>query len=447
MKAKDYNENLLKLKFEVAKELNKKYNFVTNFNDNYYNDKEGIFKNTPIYIKDNLVTKDIKTTAASKFLLDYQSPFDASVVKYLKDEGACIVGKTNMDELAMGANGKNSVFGPCINPFDDTRVVGGSSSGSAVAVALDLAPLAIASDTGDSIRRPASFTNTIGFKPSYGLVSRFGLIPYADSLDTIGIIANNYFDLRNCFRIISKKDSNDLSQQAIVKKANQEPYKFIIFKNCYDEVSSYIKSEMDDLIKQLKKKEIEVIFKEYDSELLKVIPTVYYLIANAEASSNLASLQGVTFARNGYDLDYQDLIKENRSQNLSSLVKRRLVIGTHSLNQDHYSSSYLKACKVRRMLNNMYQKDLDDNTFILAPTTNKVASYSDQVEDDLMFSDAVSENHLILANFSGQPSISIPFSFKNKMPYGLSLTGSLYNDNNLINAAEFLAKIIGDDYE
>ncbi len=393
----------------------------------------------PIAIKDNICTKDIPTTCASKILKNFIPPYDATVIKKLKEEGAIIIGKTNMDEFAFGSSTENSAFGPTKNPFDKTRVPGGSSGGSASATGANLCYASLGSDTGGSIRQPASFCGVVGFKPTYGRVSRYGLIAFASSLDQIGPITKDVSDCALLLKIISGKDNMD-STSIDIPVADYPSF----LKNNIKEIKVGIPEEyfVKGIDNEIKEK-VENILKKLEGEGVKLekisLPhteygiAVYYIIATAEASSNLARFDGVKYGyRSNNYTNLIDMYKKTRGEGFGEEVKRRIILGTYVLSAGYYDAYYLKGQKVRTLIKKDFENAFEKVDLILTPTTPELPFKLGEKKDDplkMYLSDIFTVN----VNLSGLPGISIPAGFSsNGLPIGLQIIAPYFKEEKII---------------
>ncbi len=400
----------------------------------------------PIAIKDNILVEDLPCTAGSRMLENYIAPYDATVVKKLKKAGAIIIGKTNLDEFAMGSSGENSAFGITRNPFDLSRVPGGSSSGSAAAVAANFCLGALGSDTGGSIRQPAAFCGLVGLKPSYGAVSRYGLIAMASSLDQIGPIAKTVEDCEIIFDIIKGKDEKD-STSVESKISN---FKFPISnlriglpKECFTksldrEISDRIKEIIEKLEKQkIKIKKISLPHSEYAL-------ACYYIIMPAEVSANLARYDGIRFGkseiRNPKSETLIDLYLENRTKGLGNEVKRRIMLGTYTLSAGYYEDYYLKAQKVRNLIKKDFENAFKEVDLLITPTTPtppfKIGEKQTPLE--MYLSDIFTTS----ANLAGLPAISLPIGLtKDNLPIGFQIIGKYLEEKKIFKLGKMIEKI------
>ncbi|HAV39871.1 MAG TPA: Asp-tRNA(Asn)/Glu-tRNA(Gln) amidotransferase GatCAB subunit A, partial [Aquificaceae bacterium] len=391
----------------------------------------------PVAIKDNINVKGYPTTCASKILQGYISPYDATVIERLKRAGALIVGKTNMDEFAMGSSTEYSAFFKTRNPWDLERVPGGSSGGSAVAVAVRSAPLSLGSDTGGSIRQPASFCGVIGLKPTYGRVSRYGLVAFASSLDQIGPFARKTEDIALIMEVISGHDPRDsTSSKREVPKFTQE-----LGKDIKGLRVGIVKEFMEDGVEEGVKRAFEGFLKEMEKEGAYIeeisLPHVkyaipcYYIIAPSEASSNLARYDGVRF---GYRTEkYQDLIdmySKTRDEGFGPEVKRRILLGTFALSAGYYDAYYLKAMRVRRLIAQDFEKAFERVDLIATPTSPTVAfRFGEKTDDPIAM--YLSDVFTVSVNLAGLPGISIPIGMSNNLPVGGQLIGKAFDEASL----------------
>jgi len=403
----------------------------------------------PVAIKDNICTKNIPTTCASKILENFVPPYDATVIKKLKEEGAIIIGKTNMDEFAFGSSTENSAFGPTKNPFDKTRVPGGSSGGSASATGANLCFASLGSDTGGSIRQPASFCGVVGMKPTYGRVSRYGLIAFASSLDQIGPITKDVSDCALLLKIISGKDNMD-STSVDIPVADYPSFLKDDVKDIKVGIpEEYFVKGIDNEIKE----KIENLFKELEEMGVKLekisLPhteygiAVYYIIATAEASSNLARFDGVKYGyRSTNYTDLVDMYKRTRGEGFGEEVKRRIILGTYVLSAGYYDAYYLKGQKVRTLIKKDFEKAFEKVDLILTPTTPELPFKLGEKKDDplkMYLSDIFTVN----VNLSGLPGMNIPAGFSsNGLPIGLQIIGPYFKEEKIIQFSYIIEKIL-----
>ncbi|MCF7916220.1 MAG: Asp-tRNA(Asn)/Glu-tRNA(Gln) amidotransferase subunit GatA [Candidatus Omnitrophica bacterium] len=392
----------------------------------------------PIGIKDNICIKDKKITCASKILSSHKAVYDATVIKKLKSSGLNLMGTTNMDEFAFGSSTENSCYGPTKNPWDKARVVGGSSGGSAAAVAARLVPFALGSDTGGSIRQPASFCGVVGLKPTYGRVSRYGLVAFGSSLDQIGPITTNIEDCAHLLNIISGFDNCDSTSAKgesfdFTKSLGQDvsSLKIGLPKEYFDQgLSSEVKEAIDQAILFFKEKNIQ--FKEISLPHTQYSVATYYIIASSEASSNLQRFDGIRYGHRAKADDLGQTYQKSRSQGFGDEAKRRIFLGTYSLSSGYYDAYYLKALKVRRLIKNDFDRVFKEVDAILTPTTPTAAFKIGQKTEDPL-SMYLSDIYTISSNLAGVPAVSLPCGFtKNNLPLGMQLIGKEFDEATLI---------------
>ncbi|MBU1599633.1 Asp-tRNA(Asn)/Glu-tRNA(Gln) amidotransferase subunit GatA [bacterium] len=395
----------------------------------------------PISIKDNICTKGIPTTCGSKILTGFIPPYDATVISKLKASGAIIIGKTNMDEFAMGSSTENSYFGPTKNPYNLDYVPGGSSGGSAASVASDETILSIGSDTGGSIRQPASFCGVVGLKPTYGLVSRYGLIAFASSLDQIGPITKDVEDCALLLDIIAGYDPKDSTSinasKPFYKESLKESsaFKIGIPKEYFEGVSEEIRGVLERCLKDIKMNisEVSLPHSEY------CIPT-YYIIAPSEASSNLARYDGVQYGLRVEGENLIDMYQRTRTEGFGDEVKRRIMLGTYSLSAGYYDAYYLKAQKVRRLIKQDFDEAFKKVDLLITPTSpTPPFRLGEKIDSPLTM--YLSDILTVSANLAGIPGISIPCGLsKEGLPIGLQILGRALSEEKILNLAYQLEK-------
>lgn len=390
-------------------------------------------------LKDNICYKDHKVSASSKILEGFTSLYSATATERLLAEDAIIIGRLNCDEFAMGASNENSAYGPVLNALDNNKVPGGSSGGSAVAVQADLCLSALGSDTGGSIRQPASFTGNIGFKPTYGRISRWGLLAYASSFDQIGPITSSVYDSALLTEIMSGKDEKDATCSdkevpAYSSSNSQHGVRRIgIIRDSIesDGLDPEIKVYFYQLIEQLKSKGLEVDL--VDFPYLDYMVPVYYVLTTAEASSNLARYQGLLYGyRSAKAEDLESTFKKSRSEGFGPEVQRRIMTGTFVLSSDHYDAYYTKAQKVRRVITERTEELLESYDLLISPTTPGTAFDIGSKSNDpiAMY---LADIFTVQANIAGIPAISLPTGkHSNGMPFGIQLMASKFDDHRLL---------------
>ncbi|NLJ58739.1 MAG: Asp-tRNA(Asn)/Glu-tRNA(Gln) amidotransferase subunit GatA [Tissierellia bacterium] len=394
----------------------------------------------PMSLKDNISTKNIKTSCCSKMLKDYVPIYDATVWEILKKQNSILLGKTNMDEFAMGASTESSYFGVTLNPHNTNYVAGGSSGGAAASVAGGLAAFGLATDTGGSIRQPASFCGLVGFKPSYGSVSRYGAIAYASSLDQIGPITDSVEDAAIVYDSISIYDSKDStsvgSKNTSHDKLNSsiKGIKIGVVKEYFEGLRDDIRKLMEDSIKVYQGLGAEIV--DITIPLLKANLPVYFITACAEASSNMGRYDGIRY---GYKTDsynsIDEMICKNRSESLGKEVQRRIMLGTYALSSDRYDAYYKKAQKLRACIRRDFKKIFEECSVILTPTAPTTAYALGQAVKDPIETYSM-DICTVPANIAGLPAISVPCGLaENKLPVGMQLIGNRFEDYKVLNIA------------
>lgn len=456
-KALDNNEITSEKLFKEANALAHKYQEEYNCFVTILDEKEEdtsnktILSGIPYGLKDNFSTKGILTTASSNILKDYVPVYDATVYKKLKQAGAVLVGKTVLDELAMGGTGTTAHTGIVRNPWDKTRMIGGSSAGSAAAVALGIVPFAIGSDTGDSVRKPAAFGGVVGFKPTYGRISRYGLFAFASSLDHVGYFTRNVKDAAYITDILKGQDELDMTSlpddgKKYVDTIDNEikGRKLFYIKEAVD-LENYKDNDDPELKETLKKfyetielcKQIgfEVEGVSIDRKLLNALYPSYMAISCAEATSNNANLTGIPFGSRGDGKSIEEIMFNARTNGFSELIKRRFVLGSLILQKENQEKLFLNAGRVRRMIVDKMNKLFEKYDGLIMPTSGGVAPKFGDKTDRLSDRYLILENHLVIGNFGGFPSISIPSGFVNGLPISINITGRVFEDDVVLNMA------------
>ena len=432
----------------LAKKYQDEYNSFVTIVDNYEKiDSDSKISGIPYALKDNVSTKGILTTASSNILSNYVPVYDATVYKKLKDAGALLMGKTVLDELAMGGTGMTGHTGIVRNPWDSSRQIGGSSAGSAASVALGIVPFAIGSDTGDSIRKPAAYGGVVGFKPTYGRISRYGLFAFASSLDHLGVFARNVRDVAIVTDIVKGHDIHDMTSLP----DDDREYSALIDNDVKGKKLFYIKEALEnndndvELAKILdnfdKVKEkctslgIEVCEESISKDLLQAIYPTYMSISCAEVTSNDANLTGIHFGVRGEGNTPDEIIKDARTKGFSELIKRRFVLGSYILQKENQEKLFLNACRVRRMIVDRVNELFKEYDGIIMPAAAGIAPKFDQKSDKLSDKYLILDNHMVIGNFGGYPSITIPSGFIDNMPVGINITGRVMEDDVVLNIA------------
>ena len=408
----------------------------------------GDYAGIPIGIKDNICTKGIKTTCASKMLENFVSPYDAVVVEKLKQEHLINLGKLNMDEFAMGASTEYSYFKKTRNPRNLNTVPGGSSGGSAAAVAANMVPWALGSDTGGSIRQPASFCGVVGLKPTYGLVSRYGLVAFASSLDQIGPITKDVEDAAILLNLIAGHDEKDTTSVNIEKKDyikalknSVKGLKIGIPKEYFGEgINKEVKEKLEQAIQKYKELGAEV--EEFSLDIADYALATYYIIACAEASSNLGRFDGIRYGyRTQNYSNLKELYKNSRSEGFGAEVKRRIILGTYVLSSGYYDAYYKKAQQVRTLVKNEFKKAFAKYDVLLTPTSPTVA-FEIGTKSNNPLEMYLADICTVSVNIAGLPAISIPCGVDSKnMPIGMQLIGNHFAEETILNVAYAFEKI------
>ena len=399
----------------------------------------------PLSVKDNICTKDVNTTCASLMLKDFKPVYDAAVIEKLKNEGFVMLGKTNMDEFAMGGSSSTSYFKPVHNPYDTGRVPGGSSGGAAASVAAGFCAAALGSDTGGSVRQPASFCGVTGLKPTYGAVSRYGLIAFASSLDQIGILAESAEDAGYLLGSIAGADKNDATSKGVCAEYLSETGKDLkglrigLPKEFFsDGISEEVKKSVLSAADYYKRIGCEPA--EVSLPSLEYAVSAYYLISSAEAASNLSRYDGIKYGFRADGEDYSELIKKSRSKGFGDEVKRRIMLGNYALASGYYDAYYKNALRIRQRIRAEYDEIFKTCDIILTPTAPTTAYRIGEQENDpvkMYLSDICT----VTVNIAGLPAISTPCGYDEKgLPIGMSLIARPFGEPLIIGAADRFEK-------
>lgn len=416
----------------------------------------------PCAIKDNLSTKDILSTGSSNTLKDYVPFFNATVVQKLLDAGAVNIGKTVLDELGMGATGTTGHTGIVHNPWNTEKIAGGSSAGSAAAVAAGIVPYALGSDTGDSIRKPAALCGIVGYKPTYGMVSRYGLFPFASSLDHVGVLARSVEDAAIVIDTIKGIDAHDMTSwdssdihleehlHDDVKEKKLCYFKELCEIENYQNPTQNLKEALANFKEMCGKAEelgITVEAVSFPRELLEALKSAYFCISCAEATSNYSNLTGIIFGPRGEGSSIEEMMKDHRTKGFSPLIKRRLIIGSYVLHKENQEKFYLNATRVRRRVVEECNRLFAQYDGIIAPCSGSVATNIFEAQDVMKSAEdnllVALENNLVIGNFGGYPSITIPSGMIDNMPIGINITGKIMNDALVLNIASKLEETTG----
>ena len=445
-------QELIEESLKKSHEVEEKYNaFVTILDDAKEAEvTDYLLSGIPYGIKDNYSTKGILSTGSSNTLKDYVPFFTATAISNLEKEGAIAINKTAMDEFGMGGTGTTCHTGVVKNPWDQTRMCAGSSAGSACAVAAGVYPFATGSDTGDSIRKPAAYCGVVGYKPTYGMISRYGLFPFASSLDHCGVLSRNVMDAAIVVDAMKGIDKNDMtswdSKDIHLKESltgDVKGKKLCYIKEIcdienYPNASEELKNHIENFyqkLEQIKKLGIEVEEVSVDKTLLNAVASTYVVISCAEATSNMSNLTGIIFGPRGEGKNYIEMMKDYRTKGFSPLIKRRFVIGSYVLQAQNKDRYFHNAQRVRRLLVEEWKELFKKYDGVILPVGSGPAKHLDGSLDMLNENTSVLEEHLQIGNFGGFPSITIPDGFVNGLPVGLNITGNCYDDANVLNIA------------
>lgn len=407
----------------------------------------------PFVAKDNFSTKGIPTTGSSNILNGYIPVYDATVIEKLTNAKAVLIGKVTLDELAMGGTGTTGHLGMTYNPYDRNheRLVGGSSCGSAAATADGIVPFALGSDTGDSTRKPASFAGLVGFKPTWGRISRYGLFPFAPSLDTVGIFSRSVKDCAYVLNAIAGRDEKDSTSST----NNVDDYaknianldsntKIAVIKEVVDTLTDeVVLNKFNESIQKLKDSGICVEYVHVENELLQTLFPTYFVLSCAEATSNNANLDGIKFGPHSDGSTFEEVMLNARTNGFGELIKRRFVIGSFALMKENQNDLYLRAQKNRRRIVNTINDILKEYDFIYLPAAPSIAPKANEKNDRLSDEYLIADNHLCIANLAGLPSITIPIGFKNNMPFGFNFTGRAFEETKVFQVANKLEQLNG----
>ena len=400
----------------------------------------------PIAQKDIFCTKGVKTSCGSKMLDNFISPYDATVVDKLNKAGTIMLGKTNMDEFAMGSSNETSFYGPVKNPWDNAYVPGGSSGGSASAVAARISPCSTGTDTGGSIRQPASLCGICGLKPTYGRVSRFGMIAFASSLDQAGLFTTDALDAAILLKEISGHDPKDSTSSTVevpnyydyCTNSDRKEFTVGIPEEFVDDLNDEVKVSFYDSIKVLEK--IGCKIKTISLKYTSLGVSAYQVVAPAECSSNLSRFDGVRYGhRSKKSSTLESLYKESRSEGFGKEVKRRILVGTYALSAGYYDAYYLKAQKVRNLIAQDFRKAFENVDLILGPTTpDKAFKIGEKMNDPIAM--YLSDVYTVSTNLAGLPAMSIPMGFKEGMPLGLQIIGNHFDEKDILKLSHLFQK-------
>ena len=449
------SQDLIKESLEKSHTLQEKCNAFVTILDDAKEERvtDNILSGIPYGVKDNYSTKGILTTGSSNTLKDYVPFFDATAITKLNEAGAVKINKTVLDEFGMGGTGTTGHTGNVLNPWDTTRICAGSSSGSACAVAAGVYPYALGTDTGDSIRKPAAYCGIVGYKPTYGMISRYGVFPFASSLDHLGVLARSVEDSAIVVDQMKGIDKNDMTSW---DSSNIHLYDSLTTdskgkKLCYIkelcDISNYpnadeeLKLHLENFNKTLelcKELGMEVNEVSIDRNLLNAIYSVYVVIHSAEATSNMSNLTGLIFGPRGEGDNYITMIKDHRTKGFSPLIKRRFIIGSYVLQKENKERYFNNAQRVRRLLVDAWKELYKTYDAVILPVGIGPAKKFEDLNKELDTNTIALDEHLQVGNFGGFPSITIPNGFINNLPVGVNITGNCYDDINVLNIANSL---------
>lgn len=404
---------------------------------NHFDNQQSILNGVIYSLKDNIATKDVVTTGGSKFLENYKPKYNATVKDLLDAAGAICISKDNLDEFGLGGTGTFSAYGIVNNYYDTDRIAGGSSSGSAVIVAAGVVPFAIATDTGDSIRRPASLHGIYGFKPTYGRISRYGVYPYAPSLDHVGILARNIYDIAIVMNYIAKYDPKDMTSIAtdidfINGLAFNQTYKLVMINEAFDAMEKNEKKLFKEYLKHLASRGFEIAYEDFSKDLLELIDPVYRTISYGEATTSWANLSGLLFGTNLGGNSFLDVLSKNRTDLLGRQLKRRFVIGAFATNIENYEQVFQNSKKVRTLIIQRAKKLFSKYDAIILPGSSRIAPLIKD-EIDHKSTTNICDDALQIANFGGFPSLTIPAIKYRNLFVGLNITCNSYEDLKTLN--------------
>ena len=454
------SEELVKESLEKAHQLQEECNaFVTIIDDaNPEKVTDNLLSGIPYGIKDNYSTKGILTTGSSNTLKDYVPYFNATAIEKLNKAGAVKVTKTVMDEFGMGGTGTTGHTGIVLNPWDKTRICAGSSAGSACAVAAGVFPYALGTDTGDSIRKPAAYCGIVGYKPTYGMISRYGVFPFASSLDHLGVLARNVED---CAIVVDEMkgidekdmtswDSKDINLFVNLKEDAKGKKLCYIKELCdifsYPNADEELKLHLENFHKTIQKcRDLGMKVEEVsvDRKLLNALFSSYIVIYSAEASSNMSNLTGIIFGPRGNADNYIDMIKDHRTNGFSTLIKRRFIIGSYVLQKENMERYFKNAQKIRRLAVNVWKDLYKKYDAVISPVGIGPAKKIEDINKSHDTNTVTLDEYLCIANFGGFPSITIPNGFVNNLPVGVNITGNCFDDSNVLNIAYTLENALG----
>ncbi|CAM4287855.1 Asp-tRNA(Asn)/Glu-tRNA(Gln) amidotransferase subunit GatA [Erysipelothrix inopinata] len=417
-------------------EVNEKLNAIVSYVE-LETSGSGLIENWDVALKDNINMKGTLTTASCELLSNHLSIYNATVVDKLLATGANICAKTSMDELGMGGTNLSAITGPVKNPYDLDRISGGSSGGSAALVGAHAVRAALGTDTGDSIRKPAAYCGAVGVKPTYGRISRYGVIPYASSLDHVGYFTQNVEDAAVMLEVLAGRDDLDMTSSfepvenyAALLDLDLKGKRIGVFKDVQDVIGNEsMRQQFASLCEQLEAQGAILVDKHMNVELLRAMLPVYSVISNSEAVANHANLDGVRYGKSQPGDDLESIMKATRSQGFSSMIKRRFVYGAYALDDDNQEDVFNQAKRVRRMIVDAYATMIEDVDIMLACASGVIApKLNENTHNERSDEYLIAENHMVINNFTGYPSMTIPFGYVDDMPIGLNISAKPFKE-------------------
>lgn len=435
----DVKKNLSNVILELKKnqDLNAYINLIDNFQFYLSTGSKKPLYGVPYAVKDNINIFKTVTTGGSKFFENYISPYNATVIDLLNEAGAIPIAKANLDEFGLGGTGTFSAYGHVYNPIDKNCITSGSSSGSAVLVAKKIVPFALGTDTGDSVRKPASYLGIVGYKPTYGLISRFGVFPYAPSLDHVGILSLTVADCFKVAKVICKHDKKDFTSQIIADKIfnknkiiKNKKFKVVIFDNLLKYMGIKEKEVFNTSLKKIESF-CEIKKTSFDEKIINIVPSVYRIISYSEAVSCYQNITGIPFGKKTEGKTFEEKIIKTRSQNFGKELERRFIIGAYCNLSENYEDIFLKSKKYRNLVVLYTKKFLENVDFVIMPGSSSISPTIDNLKNKI-HKDTCVDDYLQIANFGGFPSITIPMGKVGKFPIGLNIMGKINDDASLL---------------
>ena len=416
-------------------------------------EKDNLLWGIPFVAKDNMSTKGIPTTGSSNILSGYIPVFDAAVIRKLHENKAILIGKSTLDELAMGGTGTSGHLGKTFNPWnkEKDRLVGGSSCGSAAVTAAGIVPFALGSDTGDSTRKPASYAGLVGFKPTWGRISRLGLFPFAPSLDTVGIFTRNVEDSAAILSVLAGRDEQDSTSSSKpvddylteIKNGNKEKAIAVIDEIINSINDKIVVEEFNKTLTKLEELGYKIDHVSIPNEVLTTLFPTYFVISCAEATSCNANLDGIKFGPLSDGTTFEEVVTKARTKGFGELIKRRFVLGSYALMKENKEELFVRAQKNRRRIVGILNNILENHEFIYVPAAPGIAPKFTDASDKLSDEYLIADNHMVLGNFAGLPSITLPIGFKEGMPFGANIMGRAFEEKALFQVSYDLEQITG----